>query len=285
MARIRTIKPEFWTDDRIGECSVSARLLFIACWNFADDKGGLDRSAKQLKAQAFPYDVIDCEPLIQELLGQRLLIEYEAQGRKYLHINGFLKHQKIDNPAKARIPPYEESSEKSEDSPSPTGGLAAEGKGRESKGKEEKRAAPAVLPPPRPATAIRIPENFELTAERRAVAEAEKLPADRTFASFVDYWHAASGAKARKHDWDAAWRIWCRKEADFKPSGKNGHGKPPPSDAATWARISTHATTIGCPLQPREHEPPEAFETRVKLWERENGPKVQGLPKFARAVQ
>lgn len=75
-------------------------------------------------------------------------------------------------------------------------------------------------------TAQRIPDDFELTDERRLVAEAERLPAERTFAKFVDYWRAASGAKARKHDWDAAWRNWCRTEADFRPRGSNGSKEP-----------------------------------------------------------
>lgn len=109
MARLRVIRPEFWTDDRVGECSPNARLLFIATWNFADDYGGLDRSAKQLQAQAFPYDQIDCEPLIQKLLKLGLLIEYESAGKKYLHIKNFRKHQKVEKPAKPRIPVYEES--------------------------------------------------------------------------------------------------------------------------------------------------------------------------------
>lgn len=70
--------------------------------------------------------------------------------------------------------------------------------------------------------ATRLPEDFELTDERRLVAEAEKLPAERTFAKFVDYWRAASGAKARKHDWEATWRNWCRTEADYRSRGSNG---------------------------------------------------------------
>lgn len=190
MARIRTIKPEFWTDDRVGECSVSARLLFIAAWNFADDKGGLDRSAKQLKAQAFPYDVIDCEPLVQELIRQGLLIEYEAQGRKYLHINGFLKHQKIDNPAKARIPPYEEPPEKAEDSPRPTGGLAAEGKGKESKGREDKsESAPDVS---------------------RGTGEAEKL-----YLAALDEWRDVADVCTSAGE---AWIAYCQTE--LKPPKK-----------------------------------------------------------------
>lgn len=62
--------------------------------------------------------------------------------------------------------------------------------------------------------ATRLPDDFELTDKRRLVAEAETLPAERTFAKFRDYWLAASGARARKHDWDATWRNWCRTEAD-----------------------------------------------------------------------
>lgn len=69
--------------------------------------------------------------------------------------------------------------------------------------------------------ATRLPDDFTLTDERRLVAEAEKLPAERTFAKFVDYWRAASGSKARKHDWDATWRNWCRTEAD-RSRGTNG---------------------------------------------------------------
>jgi hypothetical protein len=47
MARIRTIKPEFWTDEKIVECSFEARLMFIGMFNFADDKGNLVREAYQ----------------------------------------------------------------------------------------------------------------------------------------------------------------------------------------------------------------------------------------------
>jgi hypothetical protein len=144
VARLRTVKPEFWTDERVGEVSVTARLLFIATWNFADDHGGIDRSAKQLKAQAFPYDNIDCEPLIQELLQVGLLIEYEVGGKKYLHINGFRKHQKVEKPAKPRIPLYESSPNPPrilpESSPSSSG--SSLGIGVESSGVESTREAP-----------------------------------------------------------------------------------------------------------------------------------------------
>jgi hypothetical protein len=103
------IKPEFWTDDKVVECSTSARLLLIATWCFADDQGSLDRSAKQLKAQAFPHDIVDVEPLLHELLRVGILIEYESGGKRYLHIKNFLKHQRIDRPSAPRCPLYDDS--------------------------------------------------------------------------------------------------------------------------------------------------------------------------------
>lgn len=74
-------------------------------------------------------------------------------------------------------------------------------------------------------TACRLPTDFVLTEVRRLYAEAQKVDAVREFESFSDYWRAASGASARKHDWDAAWRGWCRKAADFK-SGRATSAKP-----------------------------------------------------------
>lgn len=105
MARIRTIKPDFWTDEKIVELSFGARLLFIGCWNFADDNGNLQRSAKKLKMQIFPADSLDCDKLIQELLTHGLLSEYSvSDGEIFLHIHGFKKHQVINRPSKSAIP-------------------------------------------------------------------------------------------------------------------------------------------------------------------------------------
>lgn len=104
MARIRTIKPEIWTDERLTECSVSARLLFIGMLNFSDDNGNQAYSAKRLKMQIFPADVIDTQPLLDELLTQGLIIEYSVSGEKFLHIKGFRTHQVINRPSSTRIP-------------------------------------------------------------------------------------------------------------------------------------------------------------------------------------
>ncbi|MCF6764039.1 hypothetical protein, partial [Pseudomonas fragi] len=100
MARIRTIKPEFWTSEQVMECSPLARLLFIGVWNFCDDAGNHPMSAKTLKALVFPGDDITSAKvaeLLAELSTNGLIDLYEVSGKEYLHVSGW-KHQKIDRP-------------------------------------------------------------------------------------------------------------------------------------------------------------------------------------------
>ena len=109
MARIRTIKPEFWTDEKLTECSVSARLLFIGLLNFADDNGNLVHSEKRIKMQIFPADSFDVGPLLQELIAQDVVTPYYAYGVNYLNIKGFLKHQVINRRSASKIPLMDDS--------------------------------------------------------------------------------------------------------------------------------------------------------------------------------
>lgn len=86
---------------------------------------------------------------------------------------------------------------------------------------------------PRAPTATRLPPDFILTAERRAIAEAERIDADREFKKFTDHWLSASGAKARKHDWDATWRNWCRSDIAARAAKVRPPAQPewhPPED-------------------------------------------------------
>lgn len=170
MARLRTIKPEFWTDDAVTDCSLIARLLFIGIWNFADDYGNLDRSAKQIKAKVFPLDDIDCEPLLVDLITHGLLIEYSVSGKKYLHIPGFTKHQLINRPSSPVCPAYEDSVSTqgvlSEDSVSThSGGIGKEGKGKEG----------GSTPPRKRSIKTPIPADFSLDQSLTEYTES-RLP-------------------------------------------------------------------------------------------------------------
>lgn len=106
MARIRSIKPEFWTSAQVMECSPTARLLFIGMWNFADDAGRMTYSPKTLKAQIFPSDDLtaaEVEKLVVELSSNGLILIYSADGKEFISITGWA-HQKIDKPRPSKLP-------------------------------------------------------------------------------------------------------------------------------------------------------------------------------------
>lgn len=112
MARIRTIKPDFWANEKVMSCSRDARLLFVGMWNFADDRGRLTDSARSIKAQVFPGDDdIDSQSVrrwLDELSSNGLVLFYERDGRAYIQVTGW-DHQRIDKPRPSKIPPPDSS--------------------------------------------------------------------------------------------------------------------------------------------------------------------------------
>ena len=98
MARIRSIKPEFWSSEQVMSCSPLARLLFIGIWNFCDDGGNHPLSPRTIKALVFPGDDITVDSvdgLLGELKSSKLIAIYSVDGKTYLHVRGW-RHQKID---------------------------------------------------------------------------------------------------------------------------------------------------------------------------------------------
>lgn len=120
MARIRTIKPEFWTSEQIMECDPLTRLLFIGLWNFCDDAGNHPLSSKTIKALVFPGDDItssDVQRMLDELSSNNLIAFYESSGKRYLHVTGWAAHQKIDRPTYKFPPPENDPSGKGKAAP------------------------------------------------------------------------------------------------------------------------------------------------------------------------
>lgn len=101
MARIRSIKPEIWTNEQFVECSTMARLLYLGMQNFCDDAGNIPASVKTLKMQVFPGD--DCTAaqvsgFVEELITNGLVDEYQAGGTTYWHVMSWDSMQKVDRP-------------------------------------------------------------------------------------------------------------------------------------------------------------------------------------------
>lgn len=103
MARIRTIKPEFFTSEDIVDLTPLARIFFIALWCEADREGRLKWKPRTLKMRYLPADDCDVDILAQELIDGGLVVVY-ADG-KYAEIPGFTKHQVINNRESSSVIP------------------------------------------------------------------------------------------------------------------------------------------------------------------------------------
>jgi len=94
MARTRNIKPGFFKNDELAECSLAARLLFAGLWCIADKAGRLEYRPKRIKADVMPFDNVDVDELVTELANRTFLAVYLHGNCKYLQILNFEKHQR-----------------------------------------------------------------------------------------------------------------------------------------------------------------------------------------------
>ncbi|WP_444878449.1 hypothetical protein ACSR9G_01970 [Citrobacter koseri] len=93
MARSRNIKPGFFTNDELAECSPLARLLFAGLWTIADKEGRLDDRPKKVKALVLPFDDVDCDELLQQLHQRKFIKRYQVNGEGFIQISNWRKHQ------------------------------------------------------------------------------------------------------------------------------------------------------------------------------------------------
>ncbi|KOX23389.1 phage or prophage related protein [Streptomyces sp. NRRL F-6491] len=110
IARIRTIKPEAFSSESLAAVSLSAERTFFGLLTQADDQGRFRDQAAVIAGQLWPLrrehgpEAVE-DDLIQ-LDGAGLICRYEgADGKRYLHIVTFAKHQKINRPSGVRTPP------------------------------------------------------------------------------------------------------------------------------------------------------------------------------------
>lgn len=94
MARCRTIKPGFFANEVLAECSPLARLLFAGLWCWADREGRIEDRPRRIKAEVLPYDDCDADALLSELHERGFIVRYEAAGLRCIQVAEFGKHQK-----------------------------------------------------------------------------------------------------------------------------------------------------------------------------------------------
>ena len=103
--RARNIKPGFFTDEDLVECSFPARILFAGLPCLADRMGRMEYRPKKIKMLLMPADDVDCSVLLDELAKAGKIKRYEAEGKILLWIPGFLNHQEPHRNEKTSILP------------------------------------------------------------------------------------------------------------------------------------------------------------------------------------
>ena len=79
--RIRTIKPDFFRDEKLCQQSHTARLLFVGLWILADKNGCLKNSPQRIAADLFPYEEFyTLEGLDDLVLSTAMGLRYENDG-------------------------------------------------------------------------------------------------------------------------------------------------------------------------------------------------------------
>lgn len=94
MARIRSLKPGFFTNEHLAELSFAHRLCFAGLWTLADRDGRLEDRPRRIKAALFPYDDIDVEALLNGLSEKGFILRYDADGVPAIAIPTFERHQR-----------------------------------------------------------------------------------------------------------------------------------------------------------------------------------------------
>lgn len=232
MARIRTIKPDFFTSEDIVELEPMARLLYIALWCEADREGRMAWKPRTFKMRYLPGDDCDIDALCDALVTRGLVCLY---GDGLAYIPAFGAHQHV-NPREAASTFPDPAANNSRVSDASTRVQQSpvtrreEGKGKERKVSMEGRVDDATGPDQTPERKSRkkprqqIPDGFKFSDRVRAYGAKLGFTGgevDREEQRFIR--HAKQNARICA-DWDMAAENWMDKSAEFA-------GKPPPIDA------------------------------------------------------
>jgi hypothetical protein len=196
LARIRTIKPEFFRHHELYlaeiEDKMPLRVAFAGLWTAADREGRFRWIPEELKLDCLPYDKIEFQRVLIALTTRGFIEKYTVNGHDYGWIPGFPRHQVINNKERpSHLPSIEESDTLTRDERVSDASLTrinldqGEGKGKE-QGKEGNKDICQL-----------IADEWNAT---RGVKQIRKIDHSRT-----------QKLKSRLNDWQWDWKSALKK--------------------------------------------------------------------------
>ena len=107
MPRIRTIKPDFWSDPDVCALSRDARLLVVGLFSFADDDGRFIASPNAINGYVFPFDELPIAKIrkwLSEAADRDLVYLYRSDGLEYGCMPKWHRHQVINRYTPSKLP-------------------------------------------------------------------------------------------------------------------------------------------------------------------------------------
>lgn len=228
----RIIKETICTSEEIDALTVDQECFFYRLMVVVDDFGTMDARPAILKARCYPLKSIDnncVQALLLALRDVGLVQIYEVDGRPYLHVKNWAKHQQIRaktskypmppiavdincNQAQSNVPVIQSNPIVYEDEVGLAELLELE---KEifipAEAGKEKSQGKTSGPPKR---AIQIPEDFVPDATCVELAVSLGRSASAELPAFADF-HRSKGSTFK--DWQSAFRTWLRNSVKFGP--------------------------------------------------------------------
>jgi len=99
MARIRTIKPEMFQDEKLAPADVTTRFVFLGLISMADDAGRVLDNVRVIDAFIFPETSDSSHEPLMRLSRMGLVVRGKtASGQRVLQIANWKRHQRIEHP-------------------------------------------------------------------------------------------------------------------------------------------------------------------------------------------
>lgn len=237
MARIRSIKPEFWHDEKLAPLPPITRLVYLGLISQADDAGRLVDNVRLIDGLLFPETEESSRESLETLARLGRILRYtSASGQRLIQVVGWDKHQKVQKPS-AYVLPAPTDADCSGDSP------------------EGVRSVSGDFPSPIPYPPSPLPTPHSPAAEPAAPAAGKREGSKRKWRRVPTDWQPRpeddlgllapavlklEEQKLRDHEFatarsdpDAVWRNWQRTAAERGGAGgRTGHHDPPQLNGA-----------------------------------------------------
>lgn len=235
--RIRTVKPSFWTNEKMAILPDFTRLLAIGLLNYADDHGYFWANPLMIRGALFPFE--EDSSRIRRALSQLeaegyLKLAKADDGREAGWVVKFLRHQRVDKPQDSEILPLVEFSKNVPRTIQDESTL--DRKGRDSIGKDIPSSVGGAI------EQIPIPSAKLTCAEEIYAAYPRKVGRKAAITAIAAALRSAPRERLleRTAAYAAATSLWPASERNFIPHPSTWFNRGSYDDDPTqWKRTST----------------------------------------------